>query len=52
MAREVSGKRTNRNNHLTHTQNETLAATIIDIIDNVYTQNVPQDYTIDLSKTY
>jgi hypothetical protein len=52
MAREVGGKRTNRNNHLTHTQNETLAATIIDIIDNVYTQNVPQDYTIDLSKTY
>jgi hypothetical protein len=52
MAKEVIGKTTDRNNHLTLMQNITLAATIIDIIDNKYVYNIPQSHTIDLSKTY
>lgn len=52
MAKEVSGETTDRNNHLTRTQNMTLAESIIDIIDNRYIYNTPQPYTLDLSKTY
>lgn len=40
------------NNHLTSTQNITLATEIIDMIDNKYVYNSPQLHTIDLSKTY
>ena len=52
MSKEVRGEVTTRNNHLTLTQNITLASTLIDIIDNKYVYNIPQAYTIDLSKTY
>ena len=52
MAKETRGELTDRDNHLTRLQNQTLAETIIDIIDNKYIENSPMHVEIDLSKTY
>lgn len=51
MAKEATGETTDRNNHLTRTQNRDLAAAVVKMIDN-YTYGKTSHFDLDLYKTY